>query len=454
MDALPLLPSTEHRGITVTLVHGTWAKRTPWIDPEKSSLCAYLRQQFGDTISFDAFPWDGTNREEARQRGSHALLSLYAAGSNLNQHFFIGHSHGGSVLAYALHNDADFARSVGGVAFLSTPFIQAREASPPVWIWRMLLVVIFALLSTTGILILVVLHHEMGSPNLPGIAIVLSVLLVLALVLAIQAWITRHVKAPLSAMVSASASRIVREVDLSDLRHRDLEEKTLIIRTNGDEASSGMAAAHILTRLLVEIPSQLSYLPTRLKEFVKHCWLKIIAPLERSPQSPKAKLLTASVFFFVLLMTVVVPALSDHLQGHWSILLSGHDLFWKTLFMVYELALYAFFAVACLSAALAVLAVPMIAILSRVAYGRWQLLSSFLIELSVEPTPPGRWQVHQLDLRNKPGENRENSLMYLAHSLSYDDPRTHQIIETWLRARLTETDTGGTRLMPRSACEV
>lgn len=103
---------------------------------------------------------------------------------------------------------------------------------------------------------------------------------------------------------------------------------------------------------------------------------------------------------------------------------------------LYMGALWSFIAIAFLSVSLAILATPMIALLFRVAYGRWLLLPALFIELSVETTPPGEWRVNQLDLYDELAPRDFKDAFALTHSMSYDDPRAHKIIADWIRERL------------------
>jgi hypothetical protein len=67
------------------------------------------------------------------------------------------------------------------------------------------------------------------------------------------------------------------------------------------------------------------------------------------------------------------------------------------------------------------------------------------LEFSVESTPPGGWQLHQLGPQainpgsltgTANGVATKSSPFALAHSATYDDPRAHEAIAAWLRDRL------------------
>src|SRR5215831_10906619 len=116
---------------TFILVHGTYAPQANWV-AEGSPLRVHLSQacsQLGHTSTFIPIPWRGRNlgrdridaatdikREVARIRQETPAESI----------FLIGHSHGGSAVAYFLRDSPEFAKLLAGVAFLSTPFLAMR----------------------------------------------------------------------------------------------------------------------------------------------------------------------------------------------------------------------------------------------------------------------------------------------------------------------------------------
>jgi pimeloyl-ACP methyl ester carboxylesterase len=112
---------------TFILVHGTFAKSANWLTLQAGlaeAACAV-----GETPSFEQLTWSGKNRANARQAAASAILALVQkirSTSRNEKIFVIGHSHGGSTVAYFLKQYPDVAETLGGCAFLSTPFVAIR----------------------------------------------------------------------------------------------------------------------------------------------------------------------------------------------------------------------------------------------------------------------------------------------------------------------------------------
>lgn len=112
----------------VTLVHGTWARNAPWIQPE-SDFCASLSASTDRTIQFLPFNWSGRNNHGARLKAGEQLAShikKHHKSHPDSPHFVIAHSHGGNVALYALR-DENAVSAVTGLITLATPFIVIRD---------------------------------------------------------------------------------------------------------------------------------------------------------------------------------------------------------------------------------------------------------------------------------------------------------------------------------------
>jgi triacylglycerol esterase/lipase EstA (alpha/beta hydrolase family) len=112
---------------TFLLVHGTFAKSAHW--PALQKGLAEAARATGETAYFKQLSWSGQNRAAARQGAASAILkSVQDIQSNSNNEriFLIGHSHGGSAIAYFLKQYTEVEKTLNGCAFLSTPFIAMR----------------------------------------------------------------------------------------------------------------------------------------------------------------------------------------------------------------------------------------------------------------------------------------------------------------------------------------
>lgn len=119
--------------VLVTLVHGTWGRRSPWHQPGsefRRRLAGELRKR-GFRARFRQFLWTGRNSVIERQRAARALrkdLCSPGGGSPEAPEFIIAHSHGGNVVVRALLRDHEeeagsCADRIAGVSCLGVPFL-------------------------------------------------------------------------------------------------------------------------------------------------------------------------------------------------------------------------------------------------------------------------------------------------------------------------------------------
>jgi pimeloyl-ACP methyl ester carboxylesterase len=119
---------------TFLLVHGTFAKSADW--PALQDSVAEAAREAGESGYFQQVPWSGKNRAAAREAAASTILkSVQDIRSNSYNEkvFLIGHSHGGSAIAYFLKEHPEAAKTLAGCAFLSTPFVAIRPRTDPLW---------------------------------------------------------------------------------------------------------------------------------------------------------------------------------------------------------------------------------------------------------------------------------------------------------------------------------
>ena len=111
--------------IVITLVHGTWGRRSEWIR-EGSPLRRAFESVLKDEVVFRTFVWSGRNSFAAREKAGEDLRSFLREGFHVfpddAAHSIIAHSHGGNVVLKALEDDFIRAR-ISTVICLSTPFL-------------------------------------------------------------------------------------------------------------------------------------------------------------------------------------------------------------------------------------------------------------------------------------------------------------------------------------------
>src|SRR5262249_22096686 len=98
---------------TFILVHGTWVKAAHW--PALRDGIAQAASAVGEQPRFEELRWSGANRTSARQGAASDIFSLVQniRSASINEKLFIiGHSHGGSAIAYFLKQNSTLAKTL------------------------------------------------------------------------------------------------------------------------------------------------------------------------------------------------------------------------------------------------------------------------------------------------------------------------------------------------------
>lgn len=125
----------SNQEIVVHLVHGTFDPRKlgepHWSDPDgmlANEIKARLPEDLRGRVNFVPFDWSGKNSFEERKSATDALTAIINRPDD-RLRFFVGHSHGGTVIADALV--AAVNPNVAGVMTLATPFVaRTLDTSP------------------------------------------------------------------------------------------------------------------------------------------------------------------------------------------------------------------------------------------------------------------------------------------------------------------------------------
>jgi hypothetical protein len=120
--------STGVRAIVVT-VHGTWAASASWTRGDSPLGQALIRFFAERETKLQILPylWSGKNTVKARAEAGARLAALLLAIARDNHEaslHVIAHSHGGSVLAYALKHRPELAAKIAGFVALATPWLD------------------------------------------------------------------------------------------------------------------------------------------------------------------------------------------------------------------------------------------------------------------------------------------------------------------------------------------
>lgn len=364
------------------LVHGTFARKAEWIEPESGFSKRLIKQFVSDEVVTAPFPWSGCNTATARKTASDDLAE-YVKVVAKNHHdahlFIIGHSHGGTVAAttFALNRGL----GIKGVICLATPFIHVR-------------------------------HHAMGtlSWSLVGIATLALAWLFAAVVDdSVRRSIAVAVGAPVVAMITSFVAGLLLE-EVADEHARQLEMPhaqglpLYIIRLAADEASGMLSVARLATWLTAK-------------------WRHLI---ENS-----LGLLAAMCGVLGLVGMIGVALISyagwDYFarlnsSGHIPGLLSGFILIamWGTV-ITSLICFVPFFGAM---------------FLSTLAFGFDSWLAIGKADLSAEDTPEGEWVVHQLSAALVEGGDP-----FMRHSAILQDQRVPIRIAMWVRTLFPNNET-------------
>jgi hypothetical protein len=399
------------------LVHGTFAPNADWVE-ESSVFCNHLRNFFNDDVVFRPFRWSGKNSFSARATAKTALIQSLDAdlGSNVDSHHFLcAHSHGGSIVAYAYDARPDLADRIAGTVFLSTPFYTYRLLPS----WRFLVngllspifLIVFIAISILVANITVALT-PLVAPMYPNPLIIEH-----ALILTLALFASYFLGALALIALNRMKMRLMRKY-LHRAIHYASEfscrlppsTNALCVRASGDEASAGLGFAQTVSWFFIS----LNVLVARVFEKItsplgnanfRHHLLRLagltllVSVLQAASLAelfsrllqvanidfiPAMKTLGNSVFAswyysFKNLTTGFVSGDQIRLFLASSVIIAiGYA------FVIILIALTAFF--------LASLGLFVINWVLSLAFGRLPFLVAGLLQVAVEPTPPGQWR--------------------------------------------------------------
>jgi hypothetical protein len=354
----------------ITLIHGTWAKKAPWLRPD-SKLSEALMQLPGGARIFP-FLWSGGNSNNARHLASEQLereLALRVQNYPASRHYLIGHSHGGNVVLRAFAR-ASFKDTIAGVICLSTPFLVARP-------------------------------RDLGGGNtkkqiVGGVVLPALFLAAIAGRLGSSWW--GFFLAWALGIIGVSAFQAILESWwkyghelLKDFEAPKIDpDKTLIIRSPGDEASSALDFVQLIARLTVRVWVQAMGSYKRFEATAKR-W-----------SEQKKELVAVPAIMYVVTVLLFWGLVVAHVNSHLlvaivmtSIVVTSVvtvEAFFLFLGLVEHATIIPF-------ALVSVLVWPAIVLLSvlLIPFGREVAKANILMDVTAETTPVGSWTVHLLN---------------------------------------------------------
>lgn len=378
----------------ITLVHGTWAPRAAWVQ-SSSALWTRLVTTLPDTV-IRPFSWTGKNSVAARHRATDALrghLRGVLAEYPEARHFVIAHSHGGNIALYALR-DIELARQIQRVICLGTPFFHVRRRRPPRPQER--LAVGFGLLGGCVLPLMSIVTWLWFALVGPEHVFVFLLLALSSQVLLFLTPRSQPVRA-VGARWREWAERVHGACTFPTLP----AAKLLIIRTSADEPSAALASAQFISW------------------FVRRAWQSAASRFERMSVLRMFAIFGGGIIAAIFLVGV------EGVGGPLGALSEGLFVLWMLVMLWHFLPGWVSFAV-----------LPFLLLWSTpLAFFGWELvLASPLMDVSVEPTPPGQFSVsHFAPTEQPPSADAESrGPDGLLHSSSYEDPRALGLLTQWI----------------------
>jgi hypothetical protein len=413
--------SDEKPAYVITLIHGTFAPNAAWTQPG-SDLRKFLERRLGGPgrVQFEVFNWHGflgtrfNNAHKYRRQGSQRLrehLAEVCKPFEGPKRFLIAHSHGGNVALHALAG-SDLMDEIAGVVCLATPFLTARERDLGRQPLKQLAGPVLVLSGLAYWTLDEVL--PVSWPHAGRIAIMVFVLLALLGALAV---------------LGPKWWRFAKQLGSELATPRFDQDKLLIIRSPGDEASGALVLFQLISQISVMLYLKGWGLYGRFESAAKGLkgrWLKMLAVAAGAlVPLAGAVLLAASLpwdrgYTSWVQVAAIVLALASFLAaiGALSVALGCAGL--VTVF---------------LRTAIGAVVWPVIALLSillLLPFGVAVAMANILLDVTAETIPTGRWVVYLI----KPPTSKElgRETPPLTHSV-YENRRVLACVSCWIKNR-------------------
>ena len=410
--------------IVITMVHGTWARRAKWVEPD-SRFGEWLRRELAPALVVP-LRWSGRNSIKARSEAVHKLrahiIKVRVDYPNA-RHAFIAHSHGGNVVLCALA-DQSLAEKTLGVATLGTPFLSAQLRDTASLFGPMdgFVAAMFAGISVFSVGATLGYGRRWWLPALLTCAAVAVVLLAASYA---------------ASLMQAHAGRVRDRMPPTKLK----ATQVAIVRTSADEAAAALSGARVaggfasifwaivtgpLVSMLRGLLKTVDYFGVRAiqESLRKHAFEKHFGVTESPTDSRDSGLLMKSVLESVVpYFPLIVFTLLD--DSHAVARSAG---------AVFAIG-YGLPALGALLIGMAPVPFGVIFALGLLPCG-WTLpFAGPYLNLTAEPAPPGTWSVTQLD---------GDAQGALSHGRSHDDDEAIGFVADWLKERLAAARAGET----------
>ena len=390
---------------TFILVHGTYAKAAH--RPALQDGIAVAASEAGEQSQFTEVTWSGRNRASARQAAASeisAVVQKIQSTSRDEKIFIIGHSHGGSAIAYFLKEYSDLAKTLRGCAFLSTPFIAIRPRPHA-------LRIVSAVSYFPSVAFIIFWNYitRYLQPNLSHLENAQSTLYFWGAILIIA----------LIAIVIFT-QRSFRNSDelLNEVQRRQTADlpfaNYLFLRFSGDEAAAALSAAQFIAWLSVKLSHALEFL-TRPLFSSRTIVRSVVGGLSGGAVS----LATMSTLG---LADETVHSFRTAAQGDIVVSLVFYFYYFCVIILPYLLAF----------GALAAFSIFLAQALTAWAFGWMEFSTGFFVELAIEPLPFGAHTMAHIDWSAD-----AVGLEGITHSWTYAHPKAIQYLQEWIKTTLS-----------------
>jgi len=382
----------------VTLIHGTWAKRSDWTDPEKSLMADALRSFLPPPVEILRFAWSGRNSPRARRVAADNLRDHLRNAINNNpvnaHHFVIAHSHGGNVALQAL-NDPGLMQTIDGVACLSTPFLSVRdrEVGPN---GRHMVLLATVLWLVAG-LVIVCGYFELRWYSLAG----LNVLLLSLLAKLYCGW-------------DVMVTNLKRSITIVPI----CPERIRILRFAGDEASAALLTSQFICDVTTRIVTRLSIWIAKAKER-RGQRLRTLVMIAVCSLIGSGILMGAAALLQAPDYTPIIAGILLSLAG---VVLA---------LRLFPIGVFAY------EILVSILVAPLVILLTLallVPFGLTVALANLTLDVSADASPTGSWTVHLLDPPSTV-DTADVEMPPRKHSAIYDSPAVFEDLCAWMKQR-------------------
>lgn len=371
------------------LVHGTWG-RLPWRDAEWCEPGSALRNAltaYEPCAEFNVLNWGGGNSTSSRLAGASLLRkrlgelrASFGVGAEIT---IVAHSHAGNVAMLVLR-DPQASAQVVRLVCLSTPFIHV---TPRVLGERLAK---FVTRGTAAGLCVLSVGLIFGAIAVVGHAAAPALLLLLpvAVLLAFFVYPKRIRRA------HASNHRLAEKLQLPSR----LSMRVLMVRNVADEAGNAFGLPQLASQVLA--------------------WLLRLLQAAFDHKSKLVFILGATLYPLTIVGVILTSLLMRRL---------GHEMpsSWAEVAMAVAVSVAFATGIAVLLAPLATFVILMLCGVCMLPYGWSAFLGAVSLHVSAEATPPGSWEVFQLQYTGADGPAGMN------HS-THSHPKAIEAVIAWM----------------------